>query len=557
MRDAASDLAGILITTGVASDLVLEPVLDEHFRLGLQFGATLLDRGLVSPADLAAALAKQFDLELVDLTTQRIDRAATETVGTATCRRHVVLPFSIRDGKLVVAMADPGNFFALDDVGLTSGLEVIAVVAARDQILSAIERYTGTDSDLDDLASGFAPSNLPNLATLTEVSDDSPVTRYVNSVLSRAVGDGASDVHIEPAETGVRVRYRVDGVLHEVAELPKHIQPALLSRLKVMADINIAERRIPQDGRITMPVAGRFVDLRVATLPTVWGEKVVLRVLDTTGVRLDLDQMDFAAGNAKRFGSAIARPYGLVLVTGPTGSGKTTTLYGALNRISVPSINVITVEDPVEYRLAGINQVQVNTKANLTFALALRAILRADPDVVLIGEIRDRETAQIAIEAALTGHLVLSTMHTNDAPSAVTRLAEIGIEPFLVGSSVACVLAQRLARRLCDKCKAPYEVTAAEIESAGITPDQMVEGAVLYKPVGCPHCAQIGYRGRMAVHEVMTMSESLERLTVEGAAASRIGSEARSEGMVTLRGDGFVKAAGGFTSIEEILRIAL
>ena len=557
MRDAASELASILITTAVATDHALEPVLDEHYRRGLPFGKTLVDRGVVKASDLAIALAQQFGLEHVDLAVQPIDRAATEMVGTATCRRHAVLPYAIQDGQLRVAMADPGNLIALDDVRLTAGMEVVPVVAARDQILSAIERYSGKDSDLDDLASGFRKTAQPDLASLTEVSDDSPVTRYVNSVLTRAVGDGASDVHIEPAETTVRVRYRVDGVLHEVAQLPKQIQAALLSRLKVMADINIAERRIPQDGRITLPVGGRFVDLRVATLPTVWGEKVVLRVLDTTGVRLDLDQMDFGKDNAARFGSAIARPYGLVLVTGPTGSGKTTTLYGALNRISVPSINVITVEDPVEYRLAGINQIQVNNKANLTFALALRAILRADPDVVLIGEIRDRETAQIAIEAALTGHLVLSTMHTNDAPSAVTRLAEIGIEPFLVGSSVACVLAQRLARRLCDKCKEPYEPTDAELASAGFDPELLSGGGGLFRPVGCSHCAMIGYRGRMAVHEVMTMSEQLERLTVEGAPASRIGTAARSEGMITLRADGFGKAAAGWTSIEEILRVAL
>ena len=356
---------------------------------------------------------------------------------------------------------------------------------------------------------------------MVEITDDSPMIRYVNSLLTGAVGDGASDVHIEPGEHSVRVRYRVDGVLDEIAELPKSVQPALLSRLKVMAEINIAERRIPQDGRLTLPVSGRQVDLRVATLPTVWGEKIVLRVLDNSGVRLDLDQMAFSPPNALRFGAAIERPHGLVLVTGPTGSGKTTTLYAALNRISTGAINVITVEDPVEYRLAGVNQVQVNPKAALTFASALRAILRTDPDVVLVGEIRDRETAQIAVEAALTGHLVLSTMHTNDAPSAVTRLVEIGIEPFLVGSSVTCVLAQRLVRRLCDHCKSAVTPSAEPLQEASARVGRQVGSVELLRPVGCPYCAQIGYRGRLAVHEVMAMTEEVEHLTVTGAPPAR------------------------------------
>jgi type IV pilus assembly protein PilB len=530
-------------------------VLADHYREGVPFGQTLVDRGIVTPENLAQALARQMGVEYIDLDSFVVDRAAAEKVGASICRRHVLLPVTIRDGRLVVAMADPGDLLALDDVRLASGMSAYAAVAPRDRILQAIDKYTGQESELEDLATAAAPLDLPDLSTMTEVTDDSPIVKYVNSVLTRAVGDGASDVHIEPGERGVRVRYRVDGVLHEIADLPKNLQSALISRVKVMSDIDIAERRRPQDGRLTLPVSGRAVDLRVATLPTVWGEKIVLRVLDNTGVKRDLDGMDFAPDTLARFSHAISKPHGLVLVTGPTGSGKTTTLYAALNKINSSTINVITVEDPVEYRLAGINQIQVNRKASLTFASALRAILRADPDVVLLGEIRDSETAQIAVESALTGHLVLSTMHTNDAPSAVTRLSEIGIEPFLVGSSVSCVLAQRLLRRLCDHCKAPYEPTAvdhAAAESAQLTiePD-----GVLYRPVGCAYCAHIGFRGRMAVHEVMPMSESIERLTIAGASASALASTAREEGMRTLRADALIKALAGHTSVDEVIRV--
>jgi type IV pilus assembly protein PilB len=555
VRNAALELADILMSAGVATDGVLEPVLADHYREGVPFGQTLVERGIVTPEHLAQALARQMGVEYIDLDSFVVDRAAAEKVGAAICRRHVLLPVAIRDGRLVVAMADPADLLALDDVRLASGMSAYAAVAPRDRILQAIDKYTGQESELEDLATAAAPTELPDLSTLTEVTDDSPIVKYVNSMLTRAVGDGASDVHIEPGERGVRVRYRVDGVLHEIADLPKNLQSALISRVKVMSDIDIAERRRPQDGRLTLPVSGRAVDLRVATLPTVWGEKIVLRVLDNTGVKRDLDGMDFAPDTLAKFGHAISKPHGLVLVTGPTGSGKTTTLYAALNKINSPTINVITVEDPVEYRLAGINQIQVNRKASLTFASALRAILRADPDVVLLGEIRDGETAQIAVESALTGHLVLSTMHTNDAPSAVTRLSEIGIEPFLVGSSVSCVLAQRLLRRLCDHCKAPYEPTAidrAAAESAGL---EIETDGVLYRPVGCAYCAHIGFRGRMAVHEVMPMSEPIERLTIAGASASALGATAREEGMRTLRADALIKALAGHTSVDEVIRV--
>jgi type IV pilus assembly protein PilB len=379
--------------------------------------------------------------------------------------------------------------------------------------------------------------------------------KYVNLLITQAVQDRASDIHIEPGEHDLRVRYRIDGVLHEVMRSPRSIQSGVVSRLKIMADINIAERRIPQDGRLTVTAMGHPVDLRVATLPTVWGEKVVMRILDNSTARLALSDLGFTQANYGRYSQSFAKPYGMILVTGPTGSGKSTTLYATLNIVARPQINVITVEDPVEYRLPGINQVQVNAKAGLTFAAALRSILRSDPDVVLIGEIRDHETAQIAVEAALTGHLVLSTLHTNDAPSAVTRLAEMGIEPFLVGSALDCVLAQRLARRLCVRCKEQYVPSQEELTGARFPEEPGQEQLLLYRAVGCSACAKTGYKGRLALHEVMTVTEDVERLAVARASATEIRHVAQGQGMQLLRADGMQKVREGVTSIEEILRV--
>ncbi len=363
-----------------------------------------------------------------------------------------------------------------------------------------------------------------------DASEDAPIVKYVNALVIQAIQDRASDIHLEPTERDLRVRYRIDGVLHEVMRSPKSIQSGVISRLKIMADINIAERRIPQDGRLSVTANGRKIDLRVATLPTVWGEKIVMRILDNSTASLDLSDLGFSDHNYDRYSLSFAKPYGMILVTGPTGSGKSTTLYATLNILNRPEVNIITVEDPVEYRLAGINQVQVNNKAGLTFASALRSILRSDPDIVLIGEIRDHETAQIAIEAALTGHLVLSTLHTNDAPSAVTRLIEMGIEPFLVGSAVDCVLGQRLARRLCSKCKEAYTPTAETLLTARYPWQEGEELPTLFRSVGCSACSKTGYKGRLALHEVMPVSEDIERLAVEHASASAISDVAKARG---------------------------
>jgi type IV pilus assembly protein PilB len=386
------------------------------------------------------------------------------------------------------------------------------------------------------------------------MEDDAPIVRFVNLLISQGIQDKASDIHIEPAEYDMKVRYRIDGVLHEMQSAPKAIQNGVISRLKIMSEIDIAERRKPQDGRMSVSHGGRKIDLRVATLPTVWGEKVVMRILDNSMTGLGMDQLRLLERNAAVYKASYSKPYGMILVTGPTGSGKSTTLYTTLHEVARPEINVITVEDPVEYRIPGINQVQVNPKAGLTFASALRSILRSDPDVVLLGEIRDHETAQIAIEASLTGHLVLSTLHTNDAPSAVTRLIEMNIEPFLVGSALDCIVAQRLARRLCDKCKAAYQPTFEELQSLRFAQPGDPQ-PTLFKPTGCTSCSNTGYRGRIALHEVMPVTEDIERLAVARASSAEIGRVAIAQGMSTLRQDGWAKAQLGLTSIEEILRV--
>ena len=517
----------------------------------------LVAQGVVSEAQFASALAEKLNLPFVELVEYQVDRVAISVVPASVCRRYNVLPIAIENGRMLLAMVDPGNVFALDDVRAAARMSVTPVVAEKADLLAAIERYYRADGELSDLTNTLEEESGPvdNDGLGEAVDDDVPIVRFVNLIVSQAIQDRASDIHIEPAERDLRVRYRIDGVLHEMQRAPKSIQNGVISRLKIMSDIDIAERRKPQDGRMSVMHAGRKIDLRVATLPTVWGEKIVMRILDNAESDMKLSDLGLLERNAEAYRSSYTKPYGMILVTGPTGSGKSTTLYTTLHTVSRPEINVITVEDPVEYRMAGINQVQVNPKAGLTFASALRSILRSDPDVVLLGEIRDHETAQIAIEASLTGHLVLSTLHTNDAPSAVTRLTEMGIEPFLVGSALDCVVAQRLARRLCGRCKVAYEPEANDLVNLRVGFDPSTPVPTLYQPVGCTHCSNTGYRGRIAIHELMIVSEEIERLAVARASAADIARAAREQGMLTLREDGWSKAKLGYTSIEEILRV--
>ncbi|MEV7971881.1 ATPase, T2SS/T4P/T4SS family [Cellulomonas sp. NPDC089187] len=552
-------LGEILLDEGLVTEAQLMAALDEQMARGQSLGRTLVEVGILTEGQLVAALARQVGMAFVDLDEYPVDRSAVTAVPAALCRRYTVLPVGFQDGALVLATADPGNVVAVDDVRTVSGMSVLPVVATFENVTRAIDRYCRADGEMEDLSSAFEEEQAPAEADLSRigdvVDDDAPIVRYVNLLVTQAISDRASDIHIEPTEHDLRVRYRIDGVLHEMQRSPKQIQGGVISRVKIMSDIDIAERRKPQDGRMSVTHNGRKIDLRVATLPTVWGEKIVMRILDNSTASLDLRDLAFLDQNFEVYSEAYTKPYGMILVTGPTGSGKSTTLYATLNAVSKPEINVITVEDPVEYRLPGINQVQVNPKAGLTFAGALRSILRSDPDVVLLGEIRDHETAQIAIEAALTGHLVLSTLHTNDAPSAVTRLTEMGIEPFLVGSALDAVVAQRLARKLCDKCCEPYTPSEEELVGARFPRMPGEDRPELFRPVGCVACSRTGYRGRLALHEVMRVTEEVERLAVARASAAEIAALAHKQGMITLRDDGWQKVVLGQTSVEEILRV--
>jgi type IV pilus assembly protein PilB len=549
-------LGQILLEQGLISEEHLQRALDEHRNTPKSLGRVLIDLGYIRERDLVRALAEQVGLEFVDLTEYRIDAAATALLPEALCRRYRALPIGEEDGKLLVAMSDPANVYALDDIRTITGRDVRPVVATANDVEQSIQKFSGMGEQVEALATEAADALDTEVGLTVEAAvEDAPIVKLVQAIMTQAAADRASDVHIEPTETDVRVRFRVDGVLHEVMHSPKSIQGGLISRLKVMGDLNIAEKRIPQDGRVSLRVSNRNLDLRLATLPTVHGEKIVIRILDKTNALLQLSELGFLPQAYESYERSFRKPYGAILVTGPTGSGKSTTLYATLNIVNSIDRHIVTVEDPVEYRLAGVNQIQVNPKAGLTFASALRSILRADPDIILIGEIRDRETAMIAVESALTGHLVLSSLHTNDAPSAITRLIEMQVETFLVGSAIDCVVAQRLARKLCEKCKQAYAPEAKELIEAGFAESRVPDLGLFFRPSGCQSCSNTGYRGRIGLYEVMPMTEEIERLTVERASSETVKRVAIEQGMFTLRDDGLHKAASGLTSIEEIARV--
>jgi type IV pilus assembly protein PilB len=560
---SAEQLEQLLVTRGLITEEALEEVRLQASQRNHSLGRVLIEMGIVGEAVLVSILAEQLGIDFVELTETHIDPSAVALLPESAARKHKCIPLRIEeDGRLTVAMVDPGKVVAKDDLRAITGRDPRVVVATKADVMGSINSHYRLDHVAETLVEEAAATQEADAKALEQViseagSDDAPIIKLVNLLITQAVNDRASDIHIEPDERSLRVRYRIDGVLHEVMSPPKSVQAGITSRLKIMADINIAERRVPQDGRIGLVVQGKQIDIRVATLPTVHGEKIVMRLLDKSSVLLKLDDLGFSPENMHRFEESYTKPYGMILVTGPTGSGKSTTLYATLNIKNTTDVNIITVEDPVEYRLGGTNQVQINPKAGLTFASALRSILRADPDIVLVGEIRDRETAQIAVESALTGHLVLSTLHTNDAPSALTRLTEMGIEPFLVASALDCVVAQRLARKLCDKCKVAYVPDAAELEAVRFAFDPEDEMPTLFRPAGCGACGNTGYRGRMALHEVMAVTEELERLVAEKASSEDIAKVARAQGMTTLRADGMQKVRAGSTSIEEILRVVV
>ena len=557
-------LERVLVETFKVDEEKMAEALRRQEETGRPLREVVAELKLVSDVDLHRALAMVVGVDFVDLNNWAIDPGAATLLPESLARRYHILAIGHRDGKPVIATANPTDVFALDDVRTVLGREVTPVICTPQQIEEYLLRIYRKSDEADVAARTAAQSTRASEASqLAEINDihavveDAPIVKFVNLILRQALDERASDVHLEPTADELQVRFRIDGVLHHVTSVAKAIQGGVTSRLKIMANLDIAEHRIPQDGRISLSAGRREIDLRVATLPTVHGENVVLRVLDKSTAPLDLERLGFMPDVLARYEASYRNPSGTVLVTGPTGSGKSTTLYATLNQLNSPERNLITVEDPVEYQLRGINQVQVNPRAGLTFANALRSILRADPDVILIGEIRDRETATIAVEAALTGHLVLSSLHTNDAASAPMRLVEMGVEPFLVCSALDCVLAQRLARVLCDNCAEEYEPTEEELKAAHWVAEVMPDDGPprFRRPVGCQACSRTGYRGRIAVQEVLLVSEEVERAILARASTEEIKRLAVFEGMSTLERDGLRKAAMGLTSLEEILRV--
>jgi len=552
----------ILLEMGLITPQQLEEALDEQKRSHLRIGEILLQRGWIKGAELTKALARRLGVQFLDLEEMRVDPSAAGLISDKDARRYAAIPVAyVNDNTLLVAMVNPSNVFALDDLRMMTGYDIEAGIATEEDVFAQIAKIRRLDDkvaeNLDEHLASSSPATADEMRDIREQIDEAPIVKLVNSILAQAADDGASDIHFEPQAKEMIVRFRNDGVLHEIMSVPRRMQSGVLSRLKIMADLDIAERRVPQDGRIGLMVGGKPIDMRVASLPTVYGEKIVIRLLDRSNVMLRLEDLGFAEKSLARYKKSFMKPYGAILVTGPTGSGKSTTLYATLNILNSSEKNIITVEDPVEYRLAGINQVQSNPKAGLNFASALKSILRCDPDIIMIGEIRDRDTAQIAIESALTGHLVLSTLHTNDAPGALSRLTEMGIEPFLTASAVDCVLAQRLARKLCEGCKEPYK-PSQEMLRRNDFPQEAVddwEEVTLYKPVGCGRCNGTGYKGRLGLYEVMLVTEAIERLTVERKSADEINRVAQAEGMRSLREDGIDKVLQGRTSVEEIARV--
>jgi type IV pilus assembly protein PilB len=513
----------------------------------------LLEQNLIGPEALARAVSERHGIDLVDLNAFKVEFTTANLIDPAAAKRYEALPIKMLDHRTVlVAMVDPANIIVLDDISLMTGLDVRPVVASREDVATAISRLTRLDEVVADSDGVEEREEEDGVVDLRGGSDDAPVIKLVNQVIAQAVERGASDIHMQAGEFGLRVRYRVDGVLLDAADVPKKMAAGVVSRVKIMATLDIAERRIPQDGRISLSIDGHKLDLRVVTLPSVHGEAVIMRILDKSNVVMDLDILGMREREREVFETGFHQAYGAVLVTGPTGSGKSTTLYAALGAINTPEKNIITIEDPVEYQLAGVNQVQVNPKAGLTFANGLRALMRADPDVIMIGEIRDKETAQIAIESALTGHLVLSTLHTNDAPSAISRLMEMGIEPFLIGSSIETVVAQRLSRKLCKYCKEEIELSVEVLKVNGFERDEPLKA---FGPKGCGRCSQTGYKGRLGLYEVMSANDEIRDLITARATADEIGAVARKTGMRTLREDGIAKVEAGLTSIQEVARV--
>ena len=548
----------VLVELGYVPEERVEQAVEHARTAGRPPERLLLEEGVITGEQLSRAMAERYGLDHIDLSAFQVDMAAANLISVGTARRYGALPVGFVDKEtLLVAMADPTNVLAVDDIQIATALDCRVAVAAPEDIEALISRLNTLQSAVSEavVEGEEAADEEAQLAEVSEMqvsAEDAPVIKLVYSILGQAVGEGASDVHFEPDQGEMRVRFRIDGVLREAAHVPKRMVNAVISRVKIMSDLNIAEKRVPQDGRISVTVEDRRIDLRITTLPTQQGEGATIRILDKDNAQRTLDELGMEGEGRERFEAAFQQAYGAVLVTGPTGSGKSTTLYAALQALNEVEKNIITIEDPVEYQLSGVNQINVNRKAGLDFATGLRSILRADPDIVMVGEIRDGETARIAIEAALTGHMMLSTLHTNDAPGAITRLVKMGIEAFLTASAVDCVVAQRLARKLCSHCKRRTIVQPQALGEAGLRVGTELEA---YEPAGCGRCNHSGYRGRVGIYSVMKMSEAIKEMAIAQLPETEIASVARGEGMLTLREDGLVKVRSGKTSLEEVLRV--
>ena len=558
-------LGELLLKNNLITSQQLEKALDDQKATGGRLGDSLIKLGLVQEGELVGFLSKQYGMPSINLAEIKISPEVLKIIPNDVAIKYQVIPVSLRNSTLIVAMVDPSNIFAIDDIKFLTGHRIEPMIASESSMAQALDMYYGTTKGLTSILQGIEAEELQvtgeedsiDIGNLQQASEDAPVIKLVNAILTDAVKKRASDIHVEPYEKFLRIRFRIDGILYEIMRPPLKMKNAVVSRLKIMARLDIAERRLPQDGRIKLKMAkGEEMDLRVSILPTLFGEKVVLRLLDKSNLQLDMTKLGFEENQIRDFKEAIYKPYGMVLVTGPTGSGKTTTLYSALSELNKITENISTAEDPVEFNLPGINQVQIHEEIGLTFANALRSFLRQDPDIILVGEIRDFETAEIGIKAALTGHLVLSTLHTNDAPSTINRLLNMGIEPFLVSSATNLIVAQRLVRKICAECKAPVTISPESFAKLGIPPEEyeQYKNITFYKGTGCDVCSNTGYKGRIALYEVAVVNDPIKELILQGASALEIKREAIRQGMRTLRRSGISKLLEGVTSLEEVLK---
>jgi type IV pilus assembly protein PilB len=560
----STKIGAILLSENLITEEQLQKAIEIQKKEGGRLGSILVKLGYIDEVKIAEFLSQQYGVPFVDLKSKQIDPKILSLIPKDLCKKYMVVPFDRAGNTLHVAIVDPSNAYALEDLRFITGYTIKPYVAVESTISQILEAESTTDLamgsiieesfELEDLEFEEISDKEVSIDALKKEVEDTPIVKLVNYILHEAIKRGASDIHVEPYEKDFRVRLRVDGVLYDLIKPPRNIKDAVISRLKILAELDIAEKRLPQDGRIKLRLPNKTVDMRVSTLPVLFGEKVVLRLLDKSNLQLDLEKLGFEPTSLERFIKGIESPYGMVLVTGPTGSGKSTTLYSALSRLNKVDVNIMTAEDPVEYNLFGINQVQIKDEIGLNFAAALRSFLRQDPDIIMVGEIRDYETAEIAIKAALTGHLVLSTLHTNDAPSTINRLLNMGIEPFLVASSTVVILAQRLARRICSKCAEKVRIPAEALLSVGFRKDE-IDSFVPMKGKGCDACGGTGYKGRLALYEVMTVSEGIRELILRGANANELKRAAVEEGMITLRRSGLEKIKKGITTLEEVVRV--